>query len=62
MIDELEEVGQYLKTQDSIRVVFLQANGKHFALEDLNWMKDQEKNLKRENWLRLERWQKCWQQ
>ena len=28
MIDELEEVGQYLKTQDSIRVVFLQANGK----------------------------------
>lgn len=30
MIDELEEVGQHLKSQDSIRVVFLKANGKTF--------------------------------
>ena len=35
MIDELEEVGQYLKSHGSIRVVFLQANGKHFALEGI---------------------------
>ena len=47
MIDELEEAGQYLKTQDSIRLVFLQANGKTFcAGGDLNWMKDQEKKSK----------------
>ena len=52
MIDELEEVGQHLKSQDSIRVVFLQSNGKTFcAGGDLNWMRDQEKKLKRENWL-----------
>ena len=47
MIDELEEVGQHLKSQDSIRVVFLKANGKTFcAGGDLNWMKDQEKKSK----------------
>ena len=32
MIDELEEVGQHLKSRDSIRVVFLKANGKTFCL------------------------------
>ena len=47
MIDELEEAGQYLKTQESIRLVFLQANGKTFcAGGDLNWMKEQEKKSK----------------
>ena len=47
MIDELEEAGQYVKTQDSIRIVFLEANGKTFcAGGDLNWMKDQEKKTK----------------
>ena len=47
MIDELEEVGQYLMTLDNVRLVFLQANGKSFcAGGDLNWMKEQEKKTK----------------
>ena len=49
MINELEEAGQDVKTQDSIRLVFLQANGKTFcAGGDLNWMKEQEKKSKEE--------------
>ena len=50
MIDELEEVGQYLMTLDNVRLVFLQANGKSFcAGGDLNWMKEQEKKTKEGN-------------
>ena len=51
MIDELEEVGQYLMTLDNVRLVFLQANGKSFcAGGDLNWMKEQEKKPKKVNY------------
>ena len=35
MIDELEEVGQHLKSQDSIREFFFKQMGKHFALEEI---------------------------
>ena len=47
MIDELEETARYLTTHESVRLVFLQANGTTFcAGGDLNWMKDQEKKSK----------------
>ena len=52
MIDELEETARYLTTHESVRLVFLQANGTTFcAGGDLNWMKDQEKKSKERKFL-----------